>query len=166
MIAVKRYPRNPRAEAQTTKRGPTGPPAAGWVVVGKPERVPAGSAHPKPSTRRWSCGDNAAICPAGGKAGIIYWGNDFVKPGGSSTRWTAPIASFSRKTASSSEKTLILPLLYLALHFSVFFGILVYPVDDFERPRLPGRQVFRPWRLPGRRSKRMCSLKTPDWRIA
>ena len=140
MIAVKRYPRNPRAEAQTTKRGPTGPPAAGWVVVGKPERVPAGSAHPKPSTRRWSCGDNAAICPAGGKAGIIYWGNDFVKPGGSSTRWTAPIASFSRKTASSSEKTLILPLLYLALHFSVFFGIFVYPVDDFLKQRFPGRR--------------------------
>ena len=70
-ITLKRYPRNPRPEAPTTKRGPTGPPAAGWVVVGKPGRGPAGPLQGEPSTRRWSCGDNATICPAG-KTRIVY----------------------------------------------------------------------------------------------
>ena len=35
-------------------------------------RGPAGPLQGEPSTRRWSCGDNATTCPAGGKARIVY----------------------------------------------------------------------------------------------
>jgi len=122
-------------------------------VVGKPERVPAGSAAPKPSTRRWSYGESAATRR---KAGVVYRVDDFQR--GMDVRRLPgrrlPLCRFPGKRLRLPGKRQPYPFFILRSDFlpvDAFWSVFVYPVDDFSGSRSAGRRGIGPHRLPGRR---------------